>query len=290
MIDFVKFRIPNLNQDKLEEKFEFTQEVSIKTAEFVGPKKAQYRNLLIKIFRNHIEISGSIHKFWNIITLNEEQNHDRFKYTQLENCLDHLAEELYFDLSMGNIMNMEYGVNIVTPKNPTRILKENLKAYDYIPLEDANQCSKKGYLVEFILSNYFVKVYDKGRQFKLPKNLMRLEIRTRKSVDLHKTNIQNLADLKNRTKLVKLGQLLDERISKLLIVNKAQSDMSQKEKAQIKTQLDMSYWQDTKRSSYSTRRRNKKRFEGILDKYGCFRLRNIIINKVKRKWSYLLTH
>jgi hypothetical protein len=70
-------------------------------------------------------------------------------------------------------------------------------------------------MVQFGYSNYIIKMYDKGAQYRQPNNILRFEVKTKKMQHIQKTRIGNLEDLKDRSKLLILREILIDLFDKV---------------------------------------------------------------------------
>jgi hypothetical protein len=152
----------------------------------------------------YLTIKGSLHKnFYG------GSNYLPFNWQQLQEQINHLCNALSINPSQAQISSLEIGVNIRTPFEVTPFLMGNIISYKG---NSFNRYKKDaaGFCLGIVcnLSQYAVKIYDKGLQNKLPYNLMRFELRYLKMQALNNRGIKYLSDLQNFKKVYSLHTML----------------------------------------------------------------------------------
>lgn len=190
-------------------KFKITDEALIDTVwnnnllEYVGKSERlyideikekqtkKYKNLYFTKYQKRLEISGSIHYFFN----DELHNADDFYIEYCINAIVQIENIFNLDLNKCYLINLEYGVNI----NP--IIKVSDLIYNLIYHEkrqfvrttthfDYKQAGNDAYKQ--------VKGYDKSVQFPHEcENTFRFEVRTRQAKFIHSLGLFTLQDLTN---------------------------------------------------------------------------------------------
>lgn len=133
---------------------------------------AEYKGLKIKLKTNSCWINGSLHRFKN----GGASNIDDFSYSELENVLINMDEEIGISPDFAEIKNIEIGVNLRLPYDPIYFIDSIIKRKTRYP-ELTSVGSKINY------SEYAIKIYSKSKQDKLYKddNILRVEIRFEKN-------------------------------------------------------------------------------------------------------------
>ena len=134
------------------------------------------RGVWIKYYLN---IRGSFHK-----NHFKGENYQPFNYSDLQYQIRHICKSLFIEPENARISVLEFGVNIITPFNVKAFLDNNVivfkgKRFDkYLP-------DKRGLELGLFcrLSQYQIKLYDKGKQNSLHFNLMRFEKKCKKARD-----------------------------------------------------------------------------------------------------------
>lgn len=155
-----------------------------------------------------LKIQGSLHKAFNHISgqhLNYPHgyNGNDFNRTEMVYALSWLSKELEIDLFQAKITSVEIGVNILLPFEPKSILEGLLmhkgKTFD----SSFNNCK-----LEAKHSQYRVKCYDKGRQYRDHQNKLRFEIHLSKSKIANDLGCVTLGDFVNPDVLMRFKPLL----------------------------------------------------------------------------------
>lgn len=216
-----------------------------------------------------IEITGSPHK-----NHFKGANFDRFTFQDLQFEVNQLCQSLELDPGKLYIQNLEIGINIITPFAPYQYLKDNLLLYSTKPFKHYKKGKDGKELGYYCEGSPIVKLYDKGKQYNLPHNLMRFEIRFKKSKRLHDFGIQTLNDLLNPVLIQKLSSLLLETWSNVLLyesdLNVKTSSLNDKEKRFYEYCEHAKNWLKTlsERLSRTSFYKQKIRFRKIITKHG----------------------
>jgi len=220
-VDYIKLKIlyPNIEYLLHLDCLDFKTEVSIKTKELKNVRIAIYHFCKIKIFDSgYVEFSGSIHKFWNSINgieapskknkfHKEGFNGNQFTFDNFINARNHLAKLFNTETNNLEIHNIEFGHNVTVNFNPLLFIKGLL----YYKGELFNFRYKRNYAqVEF--QQYILKIYNKGNQYGMSENVLRVEIKIRKMEVIKNTNIKTLADI-NKITLQKANTILLNRFN-----------------------------------------------------------------------------
>lgn len=152
----------------------------------------------------YLTIKGSLHK-----NFYKGTNYLPFTWQQLQDQINHLCNALSINPSQAQISGLEIGVNICTPFEVTSFLMGNVISYKG---NSFNRYKKDtaGVCLGIVcnLSQYEVKIYDKGLQNNLPYKLCRFELKYLKMQALNSRGIKYLSDLQNFTKVYNLQTML----------------------------------------------------------------------------------
>lgn len=180
-------------------------EVNINTGEINETKNySKYKNIKIRTLYkkrdnninipNLLEISGSLHYLSN----NGNHNHNFFDYASLVSTIDKLSEVLQIEPENLPLVNLEFGINAILNQNVDDLLL-NLLMHQTEPFTLVNE---RGFRYKQCKhAQYIVKAYNKGKQFNLPHNVLRFEIKYLKSHLFNEFGIYTLNDLKDISKL-----------------------------------------------------------------------------------------
>ena len=141
-----------------------------------------YENFYIRPTKNGLLIRGSLHKYRSRIKgiatrkqIEQYQgfNGDLFTLSDINETLQTLCEVIGFAPSLAVLQNIEIGVNCEVSFDPKEFLKGMLfhrSNFDY-------KTDHEGNYIQFNYQTYFLKIYNKGKQYDLPRNVLRVEIK-----------------------------------------------------------------------------------------------------------------
>jgi hypothetical protein len=204
MIDFIKIKItdeilinkiwqnPLLEYDSKSEK-RYNDEVK----ELIRRK---YKNMYFTKYYNRLEISGSLHKFYN----NQEHNANDFSHILVKSTIDQLKKTFLLELEKCNIINLEYGVNIISPIAVNDLVvnliyhekRQFIRATEHLHYKIAgNEAYKQ------------IKAYNKYIHYPnfCKENTFRFEVKSKQSKYINKLKIYTLNDLYSTKTLQILG-------------------------------------------------------------------------------------
>lgn len=220
MIDFIKIAIPSTYEGVLRNVLPCNFEVKGDTSEILsGTEYSIYNGLKIHFTNKCIIISGSLHKFYNLISGQGFQNYDDFTIDKLIGAIRILSDALNFDPNIAIIQNVEFGVNINFDGSPKEYLSKSVIYHNFKRPSSRKTFQGRGYFLEFEHGHYWLKIYDKGLQYSRNNSILRCEIKTRKSCVVRELGIGSLGDLMEANKLHQLGNLLLERIDQLVTLD-----------------------------------------------------------------------
>ena len=231
----------------------------------------KYKNLIFIKYQDRLEISGSIHYFYN----NELHNADDF---YIEDCISAIIQiKNLFDLDLNKckLINLEYGVNINPIINVTdlvhNLIYHSTRQFVRTTIHnDFKQAGNEAYKQ--------VKAYNKSVQFPHEcENTFRFEVRTREHKFLKKLGIvslQDLVEISNYDKLI--TSLLNEWDNVLLF------DLSK----DIDTKFfNTHFWEDVLKNGNRNKFNNQKKL--YYKKLGSDNLHSNIRNIIERRTKYL---
>lgn len=275
MLDLFKFRITDVAQIDIVWNNELLEYVGKSERLYIDEIKEKqirkYKNLIFIKYQDRLEISGSIHYFYN----DELHNADDF---YIEDCISAIIQiKNLFDLDLNNckLINLEYGVNINPIINVTdlvhNLIYHSTRQFVRTTIHnDFKQAGNEAYKQ--------VKAYNKSVQFPHEcENTFRFEVRTREHKFLKKLGIvslQDLVDIKNYDKLI--TSLLNEWDNVLLF------DLSK----DIDTKFfNTHFWEDILKNGNRNKFNNQKKL--YYKKLGPDNLHSNIRNIIERRTKYL---
>jgi len=289
MIDYLKFTIPTskyLDQFINQAKFHFSQIYDNNTEELKYPMWGECDGMKIKITQNIIEISGSIHKYWNSKEHGVHANYNDFSRNEIENALGKLASDFGFSLEDTTLRNLEFGVNIEVTTDPTTIIQKNILTYKDKEPKINDDYRDTGKFTQFEFSNYRFKIYDKGKQFNLDYRLLRIELKTIKSSHVTKGIKWNLTKLYDKATLEDLGNKLTKMCTELLMCDSFElvdfvDTADHRKLLEFTNPRNWVYWRSTLKNK--TKNRRKKVFSDLKDSYELSTTQQELIDLVSQK-------
>lgn len=205
MIDFIKIVIYNpelilkvWNNKELifnsEEKRRFNDEIKDK-------RTKTFNGLTFTLFDERLEITGSLHKFFN----DGIHNANDFSFLSCIHVVMKLETILELDLEQCFIVNLEYGLNLIPSKSVKNVVtwlkfQEKNEFRNFPELEHAKQA---GSFKDGKINTYkIIKAYAKGlepfggKYYGNP-NTFRFEVKSKQSKYIRKFGIENFSDLLN---------------------------------------------------------------------------------------------
>jgi len=288
MIDFLKLNISYLSENQLLENksIDWHQSIDLQTGEMIYPIRGKYHNMSIKLNPTLKELEGSIHKLYNILNGKGDHNHNDFNFNQIGWTIEHLKNVFSLDINK-TISNLETGLNIEINEDPTDILNNNLIGWSCKEPSKNTNYNGNGKFIEFKISEYFFKIYDKGKQYNTGTNIMRIECKIKRNETLKKIGLSNLEDLTQKTNITSLLEFLYQSFTKTLIIDNdpLKQITDPKEKEIIKDGINPKRWTSLKGMQ---RKRFKDKFDTIIEKYNLNQIYKEIESKLKDKGKQLL--
>ncbi len=212
-----------------------------------------------------LTIEGSLHKnhFGG-------KNHSRFTFADVCTQINFLCLNLHLNPFKCYLRTFEYGFNMPVLFNPIHYLEDNLwffkgKLFDRFKTE-----SQKHIGYECRLSEYRIKVYDKGYQYDVgQQDLMRFEKAYKKMTSPKKLGIITLADLKKPEIYNGLQNELINAWNDVLLFDTTvfkNKRLPVKDANFLYKCKDPKFWKGVK--NRTTRQRNKEKFHSLLIQYG----------------------
>ena len=280
MIDYIKVYLQNINISKLLESsvLNFKSEISQTTGEIdesILVAEYHFCKITIKTIkpeneptRMHVIFSGSIHKMWNslneIVAPNYKQNKpykgfngNLFTTTDILEIRKHL--EILFDCEASQMVfkNIELGINTTINFNPNLYLKGLLYHKNVL-----FEYSHFGNYVQAIHQWFILKIYNKSYQYKMTDNVLRVELKIMKMIELKDLLIETFSDI-NQNTLQKAETILLKRFDEVMhydyTINK--NKLSKLKLEQLKSYSNPRFWIEDLKPNH--RDRHKKNLKAI---------------------------
>lgn len=272
MIDFVKcFFSDKAKVDKL-----ILNGLNLDCGTYTGisPKgnttyKVKYKNLFFVSSPCHSYFEGSLHTFFNVINGLKPTNHTHFGINELECVLNYLEDMLDYDFKQTKLTIAEFGFNLEEQVNVSQLIDNHILMYKLKApcLDPKNRSDMK--IKKFEYEDYILKVYNKGLQFRLDKEVLRIELRCN-SGELEKLRIRTLNDLRRSNSIEVLYQDFITRFDDLQIVDsfRGNDSMPKKDQQLMIKYTNPNHWLELRsEGKYNLVTHHRKDFEDILVKY-----------------------
>jgi hypothetical protein len=248
-------------------------------------RKAEYKHCNFFVTNNkYINFSGSVHEYFN-----NGDNSTDFTFFDLFTVTKDLSEKFKINPFLEALHNVEFGVNILLPFDTQTLINSILcfKGREY----ELKQFKGKGHLLKFCFDQYELKIYDKGLQKCLNKNLLRFEIKVKTMHFLRakKIPIYDSADLLSPAIHKKLGKLLIDFWRQLIICDLSINiqDAKPREQTILKDGQNPKYWPELQKTNPELYKKRLKRFRVLSLKYGKANPQRTVLNLVENKWKEL---
>jgi hypothetical protein len=221
MFDFVKlgFNSSEVAQRLVNDPiFCFTAKVCISTSEILK-YEGFYNSLKFTIYpSNRIIIEGSLHIFYNSIIHKSKHNYNQFSYSMLEMAIKKLTGIVKIEAKHMVIHNLEFGHNLQLNKDvDVRRKLDNFVCFKFQHPFCKDFYLNKGYMIQYLSTQACIKLYDKGGQYNLPYNLLRVEKRIKKMQNQFKKTIF-LSDLLSEAFWIECQNALVKAFEKCLYI------------------------------------------------------------------------
>lgn len=287
MIDWVKMLVntpKGVNTLLQSPSLDFTQELSISTGEVIEyPKRAKNNGFEFVVqSANRGVVTGSLHKYWN-----EGVNHNDFKFTDLTNAIHSFCNKYQLEPSMLLLQNLEFGVNIKPETNATQIIRDIICFKNRQAIQPYND--EKGCFVEYNMTDYYFKVYDKGKQYKLQDNILRIEVKAMKSRVFTCSGIRTVKDLLYKENIALLADKFTSVYKHLVFDDEVNvKHLSKADRGVYEILRNPKVWEKRRGAKNGTHRARERRFKGIVRKRGKYGHYEAVDALIIAKWQELI--
>lgn len=294
MIDFVKLSV--VNSDSFENYLLSSRVVNLNTYidNFSGeikdyPKIGKLKNLEIRVNPVNSIIKGSLHKYENLNSKEEDQNYDDFTYCQFSNLIPNLTEKLHIENNT-SLSYLEFGFNLKVNIDPQKIIDDRVLMLGFKNHSKDLKYGGKGDFKEFIKTDYSLKIYNKSKQYKLDRNILRIELKIKRKRLLQKLNIYKLEDLLDKQLLTEVFNVLWNQFDEVMIIDDFCEDkIPQNDIEKLNRFTNPNYWQRIRNTkSPKIRRKLKNEFNRLLGKYELDKTKKELKEKLKAEFWRLL--
>lgn len=295
MIDFIKihYKDKSILEEFVLDENNFKEVITsyeYHTDEIRRPIKVGIHNVEVVVNEETGYVRASLHKFNNIIKGKGKQNHNDFSYSDLCFVIDYLCENIV-DLKTADITQLEFGLNINTDIPAEYIIRDNILMHNLKTHNHNKRFKGKGEYKQFDYTNYYIKIYDKAKQFNRYENILRFEIKFIRKAEFNKLNIKHIEDLKTKSNLESLFGYLIKRYEQLTIIDLLdKSRIEEKDYALIELYSNERFWSNIPREKRNQKTSYKKNFNRLLEKYNLLTTKQNIHNLLVSKFQYLINN
>ena len=276
MIDYFKAFINYRNDTRFQELCEagiFAVAVETTDTDTGEVKEAYlYKNMTITPTGAGFVLAGSLHKYRSIIKgiANSTQidkykgyNGDLFTLQDITDTITHLCGVLDISPHVCTLQNIEIGVNNVVTFAPFDFLKGVLyHRNDYSPT-----IKHGGNYIQFEHNEYYIKLYNKGRQYELPNEVIRVEIKVMKMRKLIEAgiNISTLADI-NETTLKQAFDLLYSEFNEVIYYDYSlkTEGLTEAKQRKVLEYQNKTFWE---KASRRNKQHHKEQLNSLIEKH-----------------------
>jgi len=284
MIDFTKILIPSRYGNSLlaNDLLSFARNVNEDTGEIAESEErtAEYKNMKFKIFPSgRIILQGSWHKYSN-----DGRNHSDFNLSSFRAAVIQFCDKFTLDPTELKLLQFEAGVNFAPPERIETVLRSFVCSNNgSVPFSQMRSKVGSSLGIEMYRTEYGIKVYDKSKQYNLPSELLRYEIKfTSSKIFRRAFKVEFLSDLTLHCK----WHLISSKIRyslKDLILKEPSFEMSclsqSKRNFIIESSVD-SYWKGLNRRQ---RMRSKIRLQKYVEQFARSDLKESLHVRIKEK-------
>jgi hypothetical protein len=284
MFDFHKGYFSQVDSKTLKGNLEFKTTVNTRTGEeYTDRCKTQLDGLTLDLIDDRVlQIRGSFHKYKN----DGRHNYDDFTLREFKETYMRINRELGIEIGEGSLNNLEFGINVSLPFAVDTVLK-NIVSYKCKSI-GREFFNGQGNMVRVQLGQYELKMYDKGKQYKQPGNLIRIEIKVKRMNYLRTKGIhvKQYKDLLNPAVYSQLKNLLLETIDELLIHDEVDIlNVAKKSQELIERGKDPLYWIESKKENHERFKKRRKRFNQLMQEHGKNDIKTTLKQRIIEKFK-----
>jgi hypothetical protein len=242
------------------------REINTSTGEYKTYQIAEYHYCKIKVYDSgRILFTGSIHKMYNSINNivapkngGKGFNGNDFNLVQILKMRDLLCELFNCEPKQMVFENLEIGLNIqvnfMVQKFINSLLYHNGKKFEYRYLD---------HYAQVLHNNYRLKIYNKGNQYGMSNEVIRIEVSAKKMIEFSCTSIRTFANVNESNLQLAYNHLL-KRFDEVCYYDHTISKKGLKTylKSKVKDYKNPRYWINNLSSNH--RHRDKIKLQSII--------------------------
>ena len=227
--------------------------------------------MIIKPTSEGFLLQGSLHKYRSIIKgiATQKQidkyhgfNGDLFTLQDITDTIESLCAELGVSPYICTLQSIEFGINNVVTFAPFEFMRGVLyHRNDYNPT-----IKYGGGYIQFNHSDYFIKIYNKGNQYKLKNSVVRVEIKVMKMRKLIEAGIEisTLADI-NESTLKQAFNLLYNEFNEVIYYDRSinTEGLTEAKQRKVLEYQNKTFWE---KASRRNKQHHKEQLNSLIDK------------------------
>ncbi len=230
-----------------------------------------------------IAIGGSFHKLFN----NELHNYNTFYWSEFEHVYSELLNEFQFDPLQTDIWVLESGINNLIPNdlmyNASNIAESVIYINGKPKLTEQKYHPKGGFGVTMKKGRCAIKIYDKGRQYKLLDEIVRTECSCtrRKLIQLGFHTFNDLMDFKKHQAY---SQFVYKKFQNLILFQPEifdSSDLTNEEKLFLYEYSNGNAWTALRRNNPYKFKKTLEELQKFIDRHCSINLRRLLLNQMQ---------
>ena len=232
-----------------------------------------------------LEITGSLHKYWN-----NGSNENDFTLKDIRLAIANFCNDLNISAEYAHLINLEIGVNINPVFNASEVIEQIICYNNKRPLRPYDGKKAAFYFIEFKHNEHYLKIYDKGKQYETV-NTLRIEYKAITSRGINTTGAITLKDLNDKDVLQELGMKLMQFYNGIVFTDSSINcnELTKKEELLLLTMENPNNWVIPKNVKKSTTQlRKENRFKSLIQTKGERKLYAFIRTLIERKINELL--
>ena len=236
----------------------------------VYPCWRRFENIEVRITQKSAFIKNSIHTYFNLKNGLATGNYTDFSHRDILTAFEQLQGDLNEDILDYKVTNLEFGLNLRTSLSPKQMLENNFLMFNFDGFNQHDTFKNKGSYKQYNRNEYYVKMYDKGLQYKLDYHLLRLEIKITDSKLLKKRfGLYTVRNVYEKSRLELLFKFLLDRFYEINIIDSLGiKEIRGEEKKFFELGKSSHFWREIKNSkSRSYYYDLRAKYINLLEKY-----------------------
>ncbi|MBV6405538.1 MAG: hypothetical protein GFGODING_02317 [Flavobacteriales bacterium] len=227
-------------------------------------------------------LHGSFHKY-----AQGGANWGDYTFTQFAATVAELCDTFNLDPHMLRLLQLEAGANVEPPLRTSRTLQAivcHREGHPFGPMR-----SSKGRSLGIVMERdqYAVKVYDKGRQYARPGELLRFELKFTKAIEPQRLGIYTVNDLLNPGAWHRLRARIMDIYGELFIAEPSihLPRLNASQRTFVELARSPHYWQELNRGA---RHKARARYAAIVERFAGSNLKDALGRTLDAKLNDLL--